>query len=579
MERIMKKRGRLFIVLLVVVLCGVFLYPTIKWYAFVPQETKDIVTGSKTQIKEYASGQASKDVRALKALVKSDPDGKLPDQYAYLAKTAKEYYQSVKLAVPRTWTVKALLAGFSSEQTLLDEIEKTYRTEFLELKDLSVKVLQLGLDLRGGMSILLEADPAAYEARMGKSLTAEEVTALVEQDIAILNERIDQFGVTEPDIRLQGSDQILVEIPGAADPERVNSFLKGKGSLTFQIVDQELTTQLQAFIAENPSEILTDAGKIKTPDFIPAGKIVAGSYKKDAYGLDDLETYVVLNEEIGLDGIHIADAIPSSNPVTGQPTVNFKLDSTGGEIFYKLTSTHTNETMAVVQDGKVKAMATITEPIRSDVQITGFSTQEATDLSITLKTAALPIELTVTSQQAVGASLGEDTVQAGLLAMIIGLVLVFLFMVAIYSGSGLFADIALLLNIVIMLSVLSAFNLTLTLTSIAGLVLTVGMAVDANVIIYQRIKEELAVGKSAQASVKAGFSKAFWTIMDANVTTIIAALVLSQLGSGSVKGFANTLAVGIASSMFCSLYVVKLMFDAKVSGKNPRLNISWRRDK
>ena len=154
--------------------------------------------------------------------------------------------------------------------------------------------------------------------------------------------------------------------------------------------------------------------------------------------------------------------------------------------------------MAVVQDGKVKAMATITEPIRSDVQITGFSTQEATDLSITLKTAALPIELTVTSQQAVGASLGEDTVQAGLLAMIIGLVLVFLFMVAIYSGSGLFADIALLLNIVIMLSVLSAFNLTLTLTSIAGLVLTVGMAVDANVIIYQRIKEELAVGKSAQ---------------------------------------------------------------------------------
>jgi len=235
--------------------------------------------------------------------------------------------------------------------------------------------------------------------------------------------------------------------------------------------------------------------------------------------------------------------------------------------------------MAVVQDGKVKAMATITEPIRSDVQITGFSTQEATDLSITLKTAALPIELTVTSQQAVGASLGEDTVQAGLLAMIIGLVLVFLFMVAIYSGSGLFADIALLLNIVIMLSVLSAFNLTLTLTSIAGLVLTVGMAVDANVIIYQRIKEELAVGKSAQASVKAGFSKAFWTIMDANVTTIIAALVLSQLGSGSVKGFANTLAVGIASSMFCSLYVVKLMFDAKVSGKNPRLNISWRRDK
>ena len=197
-------------------------------------------------------------------------------------------------------------------------------------------------------------------------------------------------------------------------------------------------------------------------------------------------------------------------------------------------------------------MATITEPIRNNVQITGFGLDEARDLSIVLKTAALPIELIVVSQQAVGASLGEDSVKAGLIAIIVGLALVFAFMIIIYKGSGIFADIALIFNLVILLSVLSAFNLTLTLTSIAGLVLTVGMAVDANVIILERIKEELAVGKSAAASVKAGFEKAFWTIMDANITTIIAALVLSQLGSGSIKGFANTLAVGI-SSMFTYL--------------------------
>jgi len=173
--------------------------------------------------------------------------------------------------------------------------------------------------------------------------------------------------------------------------------------------------------------------------------------------------------------------------------------------------------------------------------------------------------------------LGEDTVRAGLVAILIGLGLVFFFMVVIYKGSGLIADVALLFNLIILLSVLSAFNLTLTLTSIAGLVLTVGMAVDANVIILERIKEELAAGKSDAASVKAGFAKAFWTIMDANVTTIIAALVLSQLGSGSIKGFANTLAVGIASSMFNALFVVKLMYDASLSGKNPRLSVSWRR--
>jgi preprotein translocase subunit SecD len=576
----MRKRGRLFIVLLVVVACGIFLYPTITWYGFVPQETKDLATGSMIQIKEYARGQATRDLRELKALVKENPTGALPEEYSFLIPIAKENYKTMKLGTtPRSWTVEALFKGFYSEQAMFDALESSYRTNLLSVKTLSGKVLQLGLDLRGGMSILLEADVEAYEAKTGKSLSFTEITALVNEDIEILNERIDQFGVTEPNIRLQGSDQILIEIPGAADPERVNSFLRGKGSLTFQIVDQELTTELKAYHAENPGEIFNDAGQIRQPDFLPAGRIVAGYYVNDAYGLDELDSFVVLYEEIGLDGIHIANAMPSSNPITGQPTVNFELDSTGGEIFYKLTSTNTGETMAVVQDGKVKAMATITEAIRNNVQITGFSAQAANELSIVLKTAALPIELIVVSQQAVGASLGEDTVSSGLIAILIGLALVFVFMIVVYKGSGIYADIALLFNLVIMLSILSAFNLTLTLTSIAGLVLTVGMAVDANVIILERIKEELVAGKTDKASVKAGFEKAFWTIMDANITTIIAALVLSQLGSGSIKGFANTLAVGIVSSMFNALFVVKLMYDVALSRKNPRLSTSWRRDK
>lgn len=573
----MKKRGRLFIVLLVAVVCGIFLYPTVKWYGFVPQETKDLATGSMVQIREYAQGRATRDLRGLKELIASDPTAKLPDGYGFLLPVVKENYKSMKRDTPRDWTIEAVFRGFASEQGLFDALENHYRSELVDIKTLSGNVLQLGLDLRGGMSILLEADTEAYEAKNGTRLSGADVTALLNEDIAILNERIDQFGVTEPDIRIQGSDQILIEIPGAADPERVNSFLRGKGSLTFQIVDQELTDQLNTYYSENPGEVYTDAGQIKQPEFLSAGKIATAYYVNDEYGLDDLSSYVVLNEEIGLDGIHIANAVVGTNPITGQPTVNFELDSTGGELFYKLTSTNTGELMAVVQDGKVKAMATITEPIRNSVQITGFGVEEAQDLSIVLKTAALPIELIVVSQQGVGASLGEDTVQSGLVAILIGLALVFIFMVVIYKGSGLFADIALLFNLVILLAVLSAFNLTLTLTSIAGLVLTVGMAVDANVIILERIKEELAYGKGAEASVKAGFAKAFWTIMDANVTTIIAALVLSQLGSGSVKGFANTLAVGIVSSMFNALFVVKLMYDASLSGKHPRLSIGWRR--
>ena len=573
----MKKRGRLVIVLLVAVMCGVFLYPTVKWYFFVPQETKDLATGSMIQIREYSLGQATMDLRELKGLVASDPAAKIPDKYKFLASVAKDNYKAAKRPVPKQWTVEGLFRGFSNEQDLFDALENRYRTQLMDLKKTSGKVLQLGLDLRGGMSILLEADVDAYEAKTGTRLSGGNLTALLNEDIAILNERIDQFGVTEPDIRIQGNSQILIEIPGAADPERVNSFLKGKGSLSFQIVDQELSSQLNTFFKENPGEVFTNLGQIKQPDFLPAGKIATGYYVSDAYGLDQLSSYVVLNEEIGLDGIHIANAQTGSNPITGQPTVNFELDGTGGEIFYKLTSTNTGETMAVVQDGNVKAMATITEPIRNNVQITGFGEKEAQDLSIVLKTAALPIELIVVSQQGIGASLGEDTVQAGLIAIFVGLGLVFIFMLVVYKGSGIYADIALLFNLVIMLAILSAFNLTLTLTSIAGLVLTVGMAVDANVIILERIKEELAVGKSEAASVKAGFSKAFWTIMDANVTTIIAALVLSQLGSGAVKGFANTLAVGIVSSMFNALFVVKLMYDTALSRKNPRLSLGWRR--
>ncbi len=573
----MKKRGRLLIVLLVAVVCGIFLFPTVKWYAFVPQETKDIATGSKIQIRELAQGQASRDLRTLKEVFADDPKASVPSQYSYLIDVAKDGYKNMKKDSPRSWTVEDLFKGFYTEKDLFDTIENRYRSDFLDLKTLSGKILQLGLDLRGGMSILLEADSASYEAKNGTTLSSAKKGDLILEDIAILNERIDQFGVSEPNIRKQGSDQILIEVPGAADPERINSFLRGKGSLTFQIVDEDFTSQLNTYFAENPSEVFTDKGELLQPEFLPAGKMATAYYVNDAYGLDELASYVVLDEEIGLDGIHIANAMVGSNSITGQPTVNFELDAKGGELFYKLTSTHTGERMAVVQDGKVKAMATITEGIRNNVQITGFGQAEAQDLSIVLKTAALPIELIVVSQQAVGASLGEDTVRAGLIAILVGLSLVFIFMVIIYKGSGLIADVALLFNLVILISVLSAFNLTLTLTSIAGLVLTVGMAVDANVIILERIKEELQVGKNAHASVKAGFQKAFWTIMDANVTTIIAALVLSQLGSGAIKGFANTLAVGIISSMFSALFVVKLMYDAYLSKKDPTLSISWRR--
>ncbi len=573
----MTKRGRLIVVLLVLIVGGYFLYPTFSWYFFVPQETKDLAAGSKEQIKEFARGRAAQDMRTLIGLVEKDADAPIPDDFSYLKKLARDNYRASGNTVPSQWNIAALLNGFGSQQEFFAALEQYYRDDLLAMKERSEKALQLGLDLSGGMSILLEADREAYEEKLGRNVTDAEVSDAVQQDLEILNNRIDQFGLTEPELRLQGTSQILVEIPGAADPERVNSFLKGKGSLAFHIVDSEETDKVVAYYAENPSEKYNNDGSLRQPDFLPAGRVVAGVYTPDLYGIDEETGISVVYEEVGLDGIHIMEAVTSSDPITGQPVVNFQLDNTGGEIFYKLTSTNVNKTLAVVMDGKVKAQAVISEAIRNSVQMRGFSSDQASDLAIVLKTSALPIALEVANQQAVGASLGEDSVRQGLNAIAVGFALVILFMVLYYRRAGLIADLALILNLVIITAVLSAFNLTLTLTSIAGIILTVGMAVDANVIIFERIKEEYRLGKSAEASVKAGFQKAFWTIMDANITTFIAALVLAQLGTGGVRGFANTLATGIVTSMFTALFVSRLIFDFFIQKvKISSLRISWR---
>jgi preprotein translocase subunit SecD len=573
----MSKRGRLLVIILVLVVSAVFLYPTFHWYFMVPQKEKQLAAGSKIQIREYARGQAAKELEQLKQMVEKNPDQALPQGYQSLIDTAKEQYKMDGREVPSTWTVANFLKAFNSESQAFKALETKHRKNLMDMKDEGNSVLQLGLDLSGGMRILLEADLASLKKRLGHDPTPDDQQQAVNRAMEILNNRIDKFGVTEPEIRRQGQDQIAVEIPGAADPERVNSFLMGKGSLSFHIVDQDMSQKVATFFQEHPTEVYTDKGQIKRPDFVPAGLVIRGYYTKDQYGIDQLQRYVVVHQEVGLDGSHIQNATVGQHPITGKPVINFSLDRQGGEIFYKLTSAHEGDTMAILLDDKVKSMARISEPIRDRVQMTGFDLKEANDLALVLRTAAMPVDLKVNNQQAIGASLGEDSVRQGLQAITLGFILVIVFMVLWYKLSGLVADLALILNLVLIVAILSAFNLTLTLTSIAGIILTVGMAVDANVIIFERIKEEYRLGKTPEASVKAGFRKAFWTIMDSNITTFIAALVLSQLGSGPVQGFANTLAVGIVSSMFTALFVSRLIFDFGVEQLHmKKLSIGWR---
>ena len=579
----MKKTGRIMLVLLVVVVASFLLYPTVKWYMFTPQSIKELAAGSNLQIREYSRGQASRDVRVLKDKAKTTPDGEVDKEYKYLEKKAKEILKESGKSVPSKWTWFSLLSAFPDEASFFSAVEESYRVEIMNAKNLSGRVLNLGLDLRGGMSVLLDADTTLFEEKNGRAPTEEELTALLVEDIDVLSMRIDQFGVTEPDIRLQGKGQILIEIPGEADPERINSFLRSSGSLSFHLVDDSLTNKVNAEYKKNPSSFIDDDGRLISVDYIPQGKTLLGYYVQDDYGIEYMKSLVVIYDEVALDGSHIENAKVSegsTNNVSNiSPSINFNLDAEGGNIFYAFTSAHKGDSLAVVMDDKVKSVATINSAIRDSVSLTGaFTQEEAQSLAVVLKTSSLPIELKVASQSAIGATLGDDSVKIALKALLAGVLLVIIFMVAYYGLSGLIADFALLMNLFMMIALLSALNFTLTLASIAGIVLTLGMAIDSNVIIYERMKEEKATGKSGYEVVKAGFARAFWTIMDSNVTTIIAAVVLIVLGTSAVKGFAVTLAVGIGCSLFTSLLLSHLIFDIFITEENFRqVHLGWRR--
>jgi preprotein translocase subunit SecD len=424
------------------------------------------------------------------------------------------------------------------------------------------------------VSVVLEPDFTALEEASTEVLSAEDKSAALEAALEVINNRIDTFGVTEPQIRRQQDDSILIDIPGEADPERVNSFLMGRGSLGFYIVDDAGTEAVRNYMASGGK--IVDRRPVED-GILDEGLMALGYYTKDSYGIDQFKGWIVVPETPGLDGSHIREANPGTDSNTLQPIVTFRLDPEGATIFQRLTSENTQKYMAVVLDNKVKANALITETIPGgSVRVTGFNYQEANDLAVVLRTGSLPVQLNVRTLQSVGASLGADTIQMGLRAILIGIALVFVFMAIWYKGAGLIADIALALNLFLLTALLSSFNFTLTMTSIAGLILTVGMSVDANVIIFERIKEELRLGKGRAAAVETGFKKAFWTIMDAQITTLIAALFLSQLGKGPVQGFAVTLAWGIGCSLFTALFVARLLFDLGTEGlKRQKISIAW----
>ena len=579
----MNKRLRFIFLLLVIAIAAALLYPTINWYFIVDAQTQAVVSGSREEIKRYTQALAKADINRLTALVRSDETAALPDDLIPIQERAEALLRLEDADIPANWTVRDVLVAFRDEDEALRQMEEHYREEIFALKEQKNRIINLGLDLSGGINVVLEADVDSLSERLGRSPDDEELAEAIDLALEILNNRIDTFGVTEPVIRRQeGSNRIEIEIPGDNDPERVNAFLMGRGSLNLQIVDDDATAQLLTWQGEfrAGNNIDWDPERDPLPDFVLSGSTVRPYVQKDEYDIDYIVRYIVTKEDNVnvLDGSHIQEADTASDPFTGRPTTTFLLDNEGAGLFQQMTSANVGSSLAIVMDGKVRAYARISEEIGGgSVRITGFTTEESRNIARVLQTAALPVDLIIVNQQRVGASLGQDAVEAGLRAILYGMIAVVLFMFIYYKGAGIIANIALILNLFFIISFLSAFNLTLTLTSIAGLILTVGMAVDANVIIFERIKEEYRLGKSAAASVEAGYKKAFWTIMDANLTTGIAAIFLSFLGTGPIQGFAVTLSVGIFSSVFTALWVTRLFFNISTEGLGrQKLSISWR---
>ena len=460
-------------------------------------------------------------------------------------------------------------------QAMIGDIRAAFRKAHIQYQDLSahgdavqVRVTEPGAmtqaaklmdDLNPAMtSAVLSVGAKEYDiAQPGGGLITMNMTEgyktqtheqVLEQSIEVVRRRIDEMGTREPDIARSGDDRILVQVPGLQDPAELKAILGKTAKMTFQLVDETLDPATTTIPVEDVSlPQMSDNPNQKAPN-------------------------IIVQRRVMVSGDRLTDAGSGFDPQTNQPIVNFRFDTVGARQFGDATKANVNHRFAIVLDNQVIEAPNIISPILGGSgMITGsFTTQTANNLAILLRAGALPAPLTIIEERTVGAELGADSIKAGRLSAMAGLLLVALFMILRYGLFGVFADIALTLNVVLLLAALTLFGATLTLPGIAGIVLTMGMAVDANVLIYERIREEQRNGRGMLAAIDTGFRRAMATLIDANMTHLIASLILFELGSGPVRGFAVTLGVGIITSFFTAVMVTRLIVVAWLNAARPR---------
>jgi protein-export membrane protein SecD len=398
--------------------------------------------------------------------------------------------------------------------------------------------MKLGLDLKGGMQLILQVQPAA-------ELSNVSITELTDRTMEVIRNRVDSLGIAEPLLQKIGQNRIMVQLPGIENTERALEILGKTAFLEFKLVE------------DNP-DLLKAAMEGKVPD----GYQLIYEYEKDAKGISQPGTPYLVQAQPNLTGQDLSNASLSYSQAA-QPVVDMELNSEGAKKFAEVTGANVGKRLAIVLDGIVQSAPVIKDRIPSGrAQISGhFTTQEANDLALVLKAGALPAKIEVINRTVVGPSLGKDSINSGLKASLLGAILVASFMIVYYTAGGLVADFALGIHILILLGILAYFRSTLTLPGIAGISLTIGMAVDANVLIFERIREELRAGKTIRAALDRGFDRAMVAIVDSNVTTLIAAICLFTFSRGSVKGFGLTLTIGILSNIFTSVMITRLIYD------------------
>jgi preprotein translocase subunit SecD len=395
-------------------------------------------------------------------------------------------------------------------------------------------------------------DPAAgrIELALKEKVLNERRNSFVDQGLKVIRNRVDQFGVAEPTIQKQGENRLLVQLPGVQDPARAKALIGKTAVLEFKLVDDQADPARAA--QEGP----------------PPGDEVLYGRRVDRTTKAETRVPYVVKKEVLLTGDVISDATVRVSDV-GEPYVSVSFDSVGARLFGEATEKNVGKALAIILDGNVHSAPVIRERIPSgQAQISGgFTFEEASDLAIVLRTGALQAPVQVLEERTVGPSLGADSIRKGVISTAAGALAVFLFMLVYYRLSGAIADLALLLNLAILLAAMAWFQATLTLPGIAGIVLTIGMAVDTNILIFERIREEFRLGKTVRAAIEAGFRRAFTTVIDTHVTVVVSGVILYQFGTGPVKGFAVTLMIGIVASLFTAVFFTRLVFDLIYMGR------------